>query len=79
MLAYLLAQDPQADAMQLNAEFCKIRNVRKTLWRQSNIKQFHSWLKSGGKLHKVGTGSMEEKNKDLELTVFSDNDSDSSE
>ena len=41
------------DPKQLNAEFCQIRNVRKSLWRQPNINKFHSWLKSGGKLRKT--------------------------
>lgn len=50
VFAYLLNEDPGVDPMQLNAEFCRIRDVRKTLWRQPNIRQFHSWVKSGGKI-----------------------------
>lgn len=31
--------------MELNRELCRIRNVRKTLYRQPNMKEFHAELK----------------------------------
>jgi len=69
VFAYLLNQDPSADPMQLNAEFCKIRNVRKTLWRQQTIKQFHSWLKSGGK---IGKTELPRQSSELDQTLRGD-------
>lgn len=74
VFAYLLNQDPNVDPMQLNVEFCKIRHVRKTLWRQSNIKRFHSWLKSGGK---IGKNEPLRQYEELERTVLGNSDSDS--
>jgi erythromycin esterase-like protein len=51
----------------LNKEFCQIRDVRKTLWRQPNIKEFHSWLKREGEkkdvsqqLHRSGSDAAEQ-------------------
>jgi atypical dual specificity phosphatase len=52
VFAYLLNQDLSADLQQLNAELCQIRNVRKGLWKQPNVKAFHSFLKNGGKIGK---------------------------
>ena len=45
--AWLLSRDPTVDRRALNHDFCKIRNVRSTLWKQPNIIKFHS-LVSGG-------------------------------
>lgn len=45
--AWLLTQNPDADLKKLNEEFCKVRNVRKTLWKQRNIVRFHSRLQKG--------------------------------
>lgn len=48
VFAWLLYKDPNVDPEILNNEFCQIRDVRKSLWRQPNIKEFHSWLKREG-------------------------------
>eukprot|EP00542_Grammatophora_oceanica_P011425 CAMPEP_0194038048 /NCGR_PEP_ID=MMETSP0009_2-20130614/10317_1 /TAXON_ID=210454 /ORGANISM="Grammatophora oceanica, Strain CCMP 410" /LENGTH=311 /DNA_ID=CAMNT_0038680419 /DNA_START=23 /DNA_END=958 /DNA_ORIENTATION=+ len=50
--AWLLYCDPVVDAKELNEEFCKMRNVRKVLWKQPNIRAFHTWLRTGGVLGK---------------------------
>jgi hypothetical protein len=35
----------------LNQQLCRKRNVRRTLWKQPNLKKFHSWLiKEGGRI-----------------------------
>ena len=53
VFAWLISRDPDADLQQLNKEFCLIRNVRKTLWQQKNIKEFHRRLQ----LRNVGTAA----------------------
>ena len=50
VFAWMLYKDPIVDTQQLNSEFCKLRNVRKTLWKQPNIKMFHDRLKTKGTL-----------------------------
>ena len=45
VFAWLLAQDPTSDPQRLNEYFCTLRNVRKTLWKQPNIRRFHANLK----------------------------------
>ena len=60
VLAHLLSssssQDPSTTALilgsnammqrkELNEQLCKLRKVRKTLWKQDNIKQFHAKLR----------------------------------
>ena len=45
VLAWLLTKNPNVDLQQLNQELCKLRNVRKTLWKQRNIFRFHSRLR----------------------------------
>lgn len=45
VFAWLLAQDPTADPQSLNQYLCSLRNVRKTLWKQGNIRRFHDNLK----------------------------------
>jgi hypothetical protein len=32
----------------MNADFCKMRNVRSTLWKQPNIRHLHDRLKTQG-------------------------------
>jgi hypothetical protein len=32
----------------LNQQLCRKRDVRRTLWKQPNLKKFHSWLKDEG-------------------------------
>jgi atypical dual specificity phosphatase len=49
VLAWLMSRDPSVDAETLNNELCRIRNVRSTLWKQTNIKEFHSRLMDDGK------------------------------
>ena len=41
VFAWLLLQDPTVDPQQLNAEFCQVRNVRSSLWKQPNIRELH--------------------------------------
>lgn len=43
--AWLLAQDPSADPQSVNQYMCLKRNVRKTLWKQPNLRRFHTNLK----------------------------------
>jgi len=46
--AWLLSKAPDisvVDMEELNKMLCKKRNVRKTLWKQSNINDFRSWLR----------------------------------
>uniref|UniRef100_A0A7S2DZU9 Tyrosine specific protein phosphatases domain-containing protein n=1 Tax=Helicotheca tamesis TaxID=374047 RepID=A0A7S2DZU9_9STRA len=46
VFAWLLHKDPYTvEPKALNEYFCMQRNVRKTLWKQTNIKQYHAWLK----------------------------------
>jgi atypical dual specificity phosphatase len=47
VLAWLMTKDPNVDVKTLNEELCQIRNVRSTLWKQQNIKEFHSRLVDG--------------------------------
>jgi atypical dual specificity phosphatase len=47
VFAWLMYKDPKADLEQLNKEFCLMRNVRKKLWKQKNILEFHSRLQNG--------------------------------
>jgi atypical dual specificity phosphatase len=44
VFAWLLLKDPKVDPQQLNADLCKIRNVRSSLWKQPNIKDLHTRL-----------------------------------
>lgn len=48
VFAWLMMQDPDADLEQLNAELCKVRNVRKSLWKQPNIQALHQRFKNTG-------------------------------
>jgi atypical dual specificity phosphatase len=48
VFAWLMMQDPDADPEQLNAELCKVRNVRKSLWKQPNIQALHHRFKNTG-------------------------------
>jgi hypothetical protein len=38
------------DVETLNADFCKLRNVRRTLWKQTNLRQLHARLIQKGTL-----------------------------
>lgn len=67
VFAWLLYKDPYVYPEILNKELCQIRDVRKTLWRQPNIKEFHSWLKREGEkervsqqLHRSGSDAAEQ-------------------
>jgi protein-tyrosine phosphatase len=44
VFAWLLYKDPIVDKQLLNAELCRLRNVRRTLWKQANIQQLHERL-----------------------------------
>lgn len=48
VFAWLLAKDPNADAQTLNRELGLLRDVRKTLWKQPNLRRFHAQLKEEG-------------------------------
>lgn len=43
VFAWLLYKKPDQDPEELNTWLVKKRNVRKALWKQPNIKKFHSW------------------------------------
>lgn len=47
VFAWLLSKDPDVDRKDLNAQFCMIRDVRSTLWKQPNIIEYHSRLLKG--------------------------------
>jgi atypical dual specificity phosphatase len=49
---WLMSKEDDVDTIdmeRLNAHLCKLRDVRKKLYLQPNINQFHSWLKLRGK------------------------------
>ena len=46
VFAWLLSKDPDVNLRQLNQELCRLRDVRKTLWKQKNIIRYHSRLRS---------------------------------
>ena len=50
-------KDPEADLRQMNKEFCQLRNVRKSLWKQKSINEFHARLQGGGKIEMTYTFS----------------------
>jgi protein-tyrosine phosphatase len=50
VFAWLLYKDPIVDVETLNADFCKLRNVRRTLWKQTNLRQLHARLIQKGTL-----------------------------
>lgn len=52
VFAWLITKDPDADLQQLNQQFCRLRDVRKTLWKQRSVVRFHSRLR----LRKDGSG-----------------------
>ena len=45
VFAWLLHKDPSSDPQRLNQYLCTLRNVRKTLWKQPNMRRFHDNLK----------------------------------
>ena len=45
VFAWMLAQDPGSDPEALNQYLCSLRDVRKGLWKQTNIREFHNRLK----------------------------------
>mmetsp|Transcript_102960 Transcript_102960/g.297692 ORF Transcript_102960/g.297692 Transcript_102960/m.297692 type:complete len:165 (-) Transcript_102960:1419-1913(-) len=50
VFAWLLYKDPNADLKTLNANLCKQRDVRKTLWKQPNMLRLHSRIKEKDKV-----------------------------
>lgn len=47
VFAWLLYKDPVADPRELNRQFCKLRNVKSSLWRQPSIVEYHKRLLRG--------------------------------
>jgi atypical dual specificity phosphatase len=47
VFAWLLAKNPNVDLEKLNEEFCRLRHVRRTLYKQPNILRFHAQLQKG--------------------------------
>lgn len=45
VFAWLLTKDPTQNPQRLNEYFCTLRNVRKTLWKQANMRRFLANLK----------------------------------
>lgn len=45
VLAWLMHKNQNVSPKQHNKRLSAMRNVRKKLWIQPNIKKFHSWLK----------------------------------
>jgi len=43
-LAWLIYKNPDENPQHLNSILCNKRNVRKALWKQPNMKKFHSFL-----------------------------------
>lgn len=48
VFAWLMYKDPDADLQKLNKEFSQLRDIRKTLWKQKNIQEFHARLVQEG-------------------------------
>jgi atypical dual specificity phosphatase len=63
VFAWLLSQDPEADRKSLNFYLNTLRDVRKGLWKQENIHEFHERLKRrmGIPLEKVNSSDSCEK------------------
>lgn len=53
VLGWLLSRDSNANLKELNDELSRLRNVRKTLWKQPNMIRFHERLKR----KKIDSGS----------------------
>ncbi|CAB9508812.1 Phosphatidylglycerophosphatase and protein-tyrosine phosphatase 1 [Seminavis robusta] len=51
VFAWLISQDPSADLEELNKQFYAKRHVRKKLWKQTNIREFHRRLRTRGIIH----------------------------
>ena len=47
VLAWLMTKDPSIDVKVLNEELCGLRDIRSTLWKQTNIKEFHFRMQRG--------------------------------
>lgn len=48
VMAWLLYKEPLADPQDLNEKLCSLRDVRKSLWKQTNVNIYLEWLKEGG-------------------------------
>ena len=59
VMAWLLYKEPLADPQDLNEKLCSLRNVRKSLWKQTNVNIYLEWLKEGG----MTDGESEEDNR----------------
>lgn len=52
VFAWLMSKADDIDSLdleKLNAELCKLRDVRKALYKQPNVNEFRSWLRLKGK------------------------------
>jgi protein-tyrosine phosphatase len=57
VFGWLIYKDPIVDLKTLNSDFRKLRNIRSTLWKQSNLQQLHKRLKETGTLLTVDESS----------------------
>ncbi|KAG7349159.1 protein-tyrosine phosphatase [Nitzschia inconspicua] len=48
VFAWMLLKDPNVDPQQLNVDFCKMRHVRKSLWKQPNVQALHRRFRETG-------------------------------
>jgi predicted protein tyrosine phosphatase len=76
VFAWLIDKDPIVDLSELNASFCKLCNVRKTLWKQTNIQELHSRLLRSGKLKGSSSDAEDDPPPALILDDFSDSSED---
>ena len=45
VFVWLLTKNPTIDTQELNRELCRLRDVRKSLWKQPNVNAFLEKLK----------------------------------
>jgi protein-tyrosine phosphatase len=76
VFAWLLYKDPIVDKQLLNAELCRLRNVRRTLWKQASIQQLHERLIVKGGLW---TDDDDDSPQDMPKFLLDDYDASSSE
>lgn len=81
VFAWLLYKEPDQDPEELNAWLVRRRNVRKTLWKQPNIRKFHSWAiaNSNGIRGLGGTDFENQRNIAAERFKLSDSDGETEE
>lgn len=79
VFAWMLLKDPEVDPEQLNAEFCKVRNVRKSLWKQPNVQALHKRFRETGGSFANAQDAFFQKEREEEETVTSESLSDKKE